>query len=583
MPHSFERQSDGRYRILNVEVFEPHAFPLPDGTFDSFDRARIVEMVERTKTRFPQGGKIIEGHKNRFRTEQPQVGSMRNLRVQPSGRVLADFDDLDPETFLKIARGLFRERSAEMEFDPITGAMTCFDGCALLGENRQFFPFPELTIDLSEAQMKRAREDAAAVTPMTGVLMFRSRYSTGPKADAQRQAATTFDEVAGLMSELRTMIDEAMAAASANEERIGQLTGLVEVFMQRQEAEAALEVAPGGEGEPPEPNVPPIAGAEVAQGEPPAGGEGEAGVEPGVEQRAGDVGEEKPPREFPPGEEGQRQATEMGEIEDGSRRSAHEDDEDEIVAQQRQDAPPIEDMDDADEQIESALANGEIDDDEAIERVVVARRQRGGSEDCMRREMQKHFKEGGKPFKQAVAISLKACGLSREQRIRPMPNDIDKRLAKMEHDGIRRDYRSQIESLRARGTVLTDEHADEILDIVCETAEDGRDKRFRTLTGGLTTADTTTGDAIRQHQRAVVQDTPIGKITGLSDKENEEVAEYLDDFPPEHRVRGIELAKEFVVTRKQRTRSARAGGHGRQNYTPIGLESAIRYIDANFD
>lgn len=247
----FARESDGRYSLFDVEMVEPHIFPLPDGSADVFDLERMRSIFDATVRRLPRG-KVIEGHTSRFQgAELPQVGTVTNWRFTPTGRMIADLTELDPSVFRKIQCGHLRGRSVEFEIDPNSGECVAVEGVSLLGRNRQFFDFPELAVrGFSDRDIQQLRSDVESFVMVkpANMMQFRSRYAANREKPAddstdetgdktKRQEATgaiTLEDVMRGMTDIRGVVDELAAGQS-------QLRKEVDAMRATAEAAPAVE------------------------------------------------------------------------------------------------------------------------------------------------------------------------------------------------------------------------------------------------------------------------------------------------------------------------------------------------------
>jgi len=142
------RNSDGTWNLYNVELAEPHEYH-----GDVFTRQRVDTIMRETQQRYPVGALFI-GH-NGPRDEAPRIGQVTGYRRSPGGRILVDFERIEPAVFAEIAVGRWWGRSLEFEY-PSFGVI---EGVALLGSSRQFFDYPPLRVQLDPDEREQLRID----------------------------------------------------------------------------------------------------------------------------------------------------------------------------------------------------------------------------------------------------------------------------------------------------------------------------------------------------------------------------------------------------------------------------------------
>lgn len=244
--YRWTRDDVGRYTLHDVEMCEPHVFPMPDGTDDVFSLERMRQIFQRTVNRLPRGITIV-GHRSEFTEPRPQVAIVTNWRMRPSGVCVADVAEIEAPVFQQIAHGRLRNRSVEFEVDLVSGECVAIEGLALLAK-RGFFPYPELRpANFTPSDRARLTQDVEDFVMPKGKDLFSFRGHRArplanredaaeadktivkPEQAAQRQdaaaapAPTTLDDLAKMMADQRAMLDEALAGLDAALARITAL------------------------------------------------------------------------------------------------------------------------------------------------------------------------------------------------------------------------------------------------------------------------------------------------------------------------------------------------------------------------
>lgn len=151
------RNENGTWNIFQVPSFMTHT-----RYEEIFDEARLDLIVENSKKRRrAMNATIFIGHNGFLGSDSKTavVGDVRNQRRH--GQVLfSDWLRVRPAVACEIDKGSYRQRSVEL--DPHD--LNAIEGIALLGKEQPYFPFAEMSLDLTDEQRAQMQADAEADT-----------------------------------------------------------------------------------------------------------------------------------------------------------------------------------------------------------------------------------------------------------------------------------------------------------------------------------------------------------------------------------------------------------------------------------